>query len=183
MRLWLAFLMLASAASAQTPDSVAVRRPLSGVRADLVLAGIAVGATAVVVGRAVAQGAGVSSEARDWAFALYPVGVAAGVHALARQQGFEGSLGGAARRTAAGTLVGLAGGYGLVYLAFEVSGGLFSNDNEAAATALLFAGIGTVLVVPAVAAAGEYRVPEATPVVLRGPGGERVSGLALRIAL
>ena len=149
-------------------------------RADLVLGGIAAGTTAVVLGRAALAALG-ASDARDWAFVLYPVGVVAGVHGLAHQQGFEGSVGSAARRTAGGTLIGLAGGYGLAFLAFEVSGGLFSNRNETATAALLLAGIGTVMIVPAAMAARAYQMPDATPVVLVGPDGERAAGVALRV--
>ena len=85
--------------------------------------------------------------------------------------------------SAVGTLVGLAGGYALFYTAFGVSGGLFSNRNPTASTALIIAGIGSVMVMPAVMAARTYRLPDATPVVLVGPGGERAAGLALRVAL
>ena len=179
--LLLVLLAAASSAAAQTPDSVAVPRSRSALRADLVIGGVAAGAATVVVARLVLGS--VAKEQHDWAFALYPVGIAAGVHGLARQQDFEGSLGRSALGTAAGTLVGLAGGYALFYAAFEVSGGLFSSRNEAAGLALVFAGIGTVMTVPAVMAARTYRMPEATPVVLVGPDGARTAGLALRVAL
>lgn len=181
MRLLLALVVLTATATAQTPDSLVVSRPRSGVRADLVLGGVAAGATAVVVGRVLLREAGVSDEA--WAFALYPVGVAAGIHALARRQGLEGSLGGAARRTVAGTLVGLAAGYTLAYVGLGATGGPLSKENEAATAAILIASLGAIAVVPAIAATGEYSFPEAAPVVLRMSDGRRVPGLGLRVAL
>ena len=179
--LLLVLLAAASSAAAQVPDSTAAPRSRSGLRADLVVGGVAAGALAVFVARGVSSN--VTDGSHDWTYFLYPLGVAAGVHGLARQQGFDGSFGRAARGTAAGTLLGLAGGYGFAYLAFEVSGGFFSNRNDATTAALLLAGIGTVMVVPAVMAARTYRMPDAAPVVFVGPDGERAAGLAVRVAL
>lgn len=170
-------LLVSASAAAQTPDSTATRR--RGPSADAVAGGAVAGAVAVLAGTLAMRAVGYSEEARGWAFLLYPVGSAAGVYDIGRRRGRHGTARGTALGAVRGTLFAAGGvllaGYG-VSRAFDV------GDDSAAGAAIL-AGLAVMVVTPPYFAAAGYDASDVQPVVLVGPAGERVAGLALRVAL
>ncbi len=181
MRLALLLALLTTSAAAQTPDSTAARR--RGPSAGLVLGGVAAGATAVVLTSAALRVAGVEGDDRGWAFVAYPVGVAAGIHLLARRLGLDGSIEANVNGTLRGTLFGALGGLGVATAGLAVAGGPFGGGDEDGGGALILIGVAVAALAPPYLAARSYRAPEVQPVVIVGPDGERTAGLSLRVAL
>ena len=170
MRPLLLLMLLAAPAAAQTPDSTVTRRPTSA----LVLGGAIAGGAAVLAANLALYAIGRPDES-GWTYVFYPVGVAVGVHGVARERGLAGAFRAGATRAVLGAAVGYAVSRGF-------GAGAGSPSRSGSASAVLAAGAVFALL-PPVAAAGAYRVPDVAPVVLRGPRGERAPGLALRVAL
>ena len=168
-------LLLATAASAQAPDSVATRRA----RPDLMLAGAGAGVVVARLGSRVVRSVGAADD--GVALLLYPVGVAAGVYGLARLKSLDGTLGQTVRETLRGTLIGYVGGGILAGAGFALDPRLFARDRNGAADALILGGAALVLLAPPFAASRAFR--DAEPTVLVGPDGERAAGLRLRVGL
>ncbi len=182
MRLALLLALITTSAAAQTPDSTAARRA-SSVRGDLVLGGVAAGATAVGLTFAALRVAGVEGDDRGWALVAYPVGVAAGVHLLAQRLGLDGAIEANVNGTLRGTLVGALGGLGVAAAGLAVAGGPFGGGDEGGGGALILVGVAVAALAPPYFAARGYRAPEMQPVVIVGPDGARAAGLSLRVAL
>ena len=172
MRLVLLLALIASSASAQTPDSTATRRPTAGI----VLGGATAGVTAVLAGTLVLKVVGVDAGA---AILLYPAGAAFGVYDIGRRQGRHGTFRGAALGAARGTLFAAGGA---LLLGYGVGRTFNQNDGASGGAAVLF-GLAVVLIAPPYAAAAGYSASDMQPVVLAGPDGEQAAGLALRIGL
>ena len=102
---------------------------------------------------------------------VFPTGVALGVYGTSRMLGIDASLRNTLGDAVSGMVVGCAAGYAVYLLA----GSPYSGD------------LGAALHIAAGAAAGSVAWSVADvrvdPAVLRTPAGERVAGLALRVAL
>lgn len=170
MRLVLTLILLATSAAAQTPDSTAARR--RGPSPTVVIGGALAGVATMLVGSVVIKAVGGPDESA-WGYALYPLGAAVGVHGLSRDRGLTGSFRQGAAQASIAAVVGYAIGYGL--------GAGQETRSVSGQVGVGLAGGAVVLLLPPLAAAGAYYVPDVQPVVLVAPDGLRAAGLSLTV--
>ncbi|HEX9951455.1 MAG TPA: hypothetical protein VGB53_06775 [Rubricoccaceae bacterium] len=173
MRTLLLLTLLASAAAAQSPDTLGARRPLSSSVVVRALAGatVSVGLPFLVY----YGSSGEQEEAAAAAVIAIPLTAAIGAHYL----GTDGS--GDFGRTLAGA--GLGALAGVTVLAI---GGIVSASGVCGELCFVPLAPGAVALIlgPAIGAAIRYRGGvRAEPVAFVGPDGERAAGVALRVQL